>query len=512
MGTWSNRGGGPRPSHAPRHGERLLSREQVDDLIRRECARADRSGREFSLVLFRLTRSLVKGAGGGTGGAKGGGNRAGYAAARAAMRLARTMVRRARGIDDVGWFNDRFLCAVLPDTTPHGARVFADSVSEMMTRHGPKPLSVVYSYPGGWFASADGQAGQAKQDDAPHAALDRHGNGNGHSNGNGNGNGHHPRNGNGNGIDHGVNGLELTLVPAAAISEAYAGNGNGNGNGHGNGHSNGNGNGHSNGHGNGNGNGHSNGNGHGHVADALAAPRVEQRARLERGDLMPFFLDGLATGLEQPGLPAASVRDLLVRPLPVWKRVLDVLGAVVALMLFAPLLIVAALGIRVTSKGPVIFRQKRAGLGGRPFTIYKFRTMHVNAEAEQAALRTVNEQDGPAFKLKNDPRVFGWGKFLRKTSIDELPQLWNVLKGDMSLVGPRPLPVAESDACAAWQKRRLDVTPGLTCIWQIKGRSTVTFAEWVRMDVAYIRRRTPLHDLLILLKTVPAVLLRKGAK
>jgi lipopolysaccharide/colanic/teichoic acid biosynthesis glycosyltransferase len=168
--------------------------------------------------------------------------------------------------------------------------------------------------------------------------------------------------------------------------------------------------------------------------------------------------------------------------------------------------------IKLTSTGPVIFAQPRAGLGGKPFMIYKFRTMCVGAEAQQAMLRAKNEQDGPAFKIKDDPRVTTIGKFLRKTSIDELPQLWNVLLGDMTLVGPRPLPVKESDACEGWQRRRLDVTPGLTCIWQVKGRSRVSFAEWVRMDVAYIRRRTFWHDLVILAQTVPAVLLRRGAR
>ncbi len=129
--------------------------------------------------------------------------------------------------------------------------------------------------------------------------------------------------------------------------------------------------------------------------------------------------------------------------------------------------------------------------------------MCVDAEAKKQALRARSEQDGPAFKLKHDPRVTGIGRLLRKTSLDELPQLWNVLRGDMSLVGPRPLPVDEQDGAERWQQTRLDVTPGLTCIWQIKGRSTVTFAEWVRMDVSYIRRRTIWHDVKILAQTVP---------
>ena len=138
--------------------------------------------------------------------------------------------------------------------------------------------------------------------------------------------------------------------------------------------------------------------------------------------------------------------------------------------------------------------------------------MVTDAEARKRELRKFSEQDGPAFKLTNDPRITRIGKFLRKTSIDELPQLWNIVRGEMSMVGPRPLPVDEANGCEQWQRRRLDVTPGLTCIWQVKGRSSVTFAEWVRMDVEYIRRRTFFHDLSLLLQTVPAVLMRRGAR
>ena len=143
--------------------------------------------------------------------------------------------------------------------------------------------------------------------------------------------------------------------------------------------------------------------------------------------------------------------------------------------------------------------------------MYKFRSMVVDAESLQKALLAQSEQDGPAFKMRNDPRITGIGHFIRKTSIDELPQLWNVLRGDMSLVGPRPLPCHESDACTPWQRRRLDVTPGLTCIWQVYGRSRVTFAEWMRMDLIYGRSRGLLHDLKLLIKTIPAVLFRRGA-
>ena len=183
-----------------------------------------------------------------------------------------------------------------------------------------------------------------------------------------------------------------------------------------------------------------------------------------------------------------------------------------ALLIFSPILAIIAIAIKITSPGPVIFTQKRAGLGGRAFDIYKFRSMCTDAEARKKELMAMNEQDGPAFKIKADPRVTRIGKFIRSTSLDELPQLWNVIRGEMSLVGPRPLPMDEAGAAEQWQHRRLEVTPGLTCIWQIKGRSRVTFDEWVRMDIGYIRRRTILHDLAIIFQTIPAVLLRRGAR
>lgn len=212
------------------------------------------------------------------------------------------------------------------------------------------------------------------------------------------------------------------------------------------------------------------------------------------------------------GQAVYALESLFARPLPLWKRALDIAGASAGLALLAPLLGAVALGVRLTSPGPVFFAQQRSGLGGKRFAMYKFRTMVADAEARQAELMALNEQDGPAFKLTRDPRVTPLGRILRKLSIDELPQLWNVLRGEMSLVGPRPLPCRESAGCAVWQRRRLDVTPGLTCIWQVRGRSAVSFDEWVRMDLSYIRRRTLPHDLRLIAATVPAVLLGRGGK
>ena len=217
-------------------------------------------------------------------------------------------------------------------------------------------------------------------------------------------------------------------------------------------------------------------------------------------------------GVGRTSRPATGpLEPLFHRPVSPWKRLADIAGASVGLLLVLPLLPFVALAIKLTSRGPVFFKQRRAGWGGRPFMMWKFRTMVADAEARKAGLMARNEQDGPAFKMKSDPRITRVGKFLRGTSIDELPQLWNVLVGDMSLVGPRPLPCREADGCEPWQRRRLDVIPGLTCIWQVRGRSSVSFADWVRMDVEYIENQSIGADLKLILMTVPAMVLRKGA-
>jgi lipopolysaccharide/colanic/teichoic acid biosynthesis glycosyltransferase len=202
---------------------------------------------------------------------------------------------------------------------------------------------------------------------------------------------------------------------------------------------------------------------------------------------------------------------LLIEPLPTWKRALDVVGAITGLALLAPVLLLVSVAVKATSRGPVLFRQWRAGRGGQPFLIYKFRSMAADAAARHTDLMALNEQDGPAFKLRRDPRVTPLGRVLRATSLDELPQLWNVLRGEMSLVGPRPLPCHESNACLPWQRRRLDVTPGLTCIWQVHGRSRVTFNEWMRMDLRYTASRSVKQDLKLLAQTVWAVVRGTGA-
>jgi exopolysaccharide biosynthesis polyprenyl glycosylphosphotransferase len=195
----------------------------------------------------------------------------------------------------------------------------------------------------------------------------------------------------------------------------------------------------------------------------------------------------------------------------VLKRVFDVVVSGVALVAALPILLAAAAAIKLTSPGPVIFRQKRSGMNGRVFTLYKFRTMVANAEALKGDLQTRNEMDGPVFKIKNDPRVTRVGRVLRKLSIDELPQLWNVLRGDMSIVGPRPPIPTEVEKYERWQRRRLSMRPGITCIWQVSGRNTVDFKRWMEMDLEYIDNWSLALDLKILLKTIPAVLSSRGA-
>jgi exopolysaccharide biosynthesis polyprenyl glycosylphosphotransferase len=191
------------------------------------------------------------------------------------------------------------------------------------------------------------------------------------------------------------------------------------------------------------------------------------------------------------------------------KNVLDVSMAALGIVLLSPVLLTVALLVRLTSKGPVIFRQTRCGLGGRKFVLYKFRSMIEDAEESRQQLEHLNLMSGPVFKARNDPRVIPIGRFLRKFSIDELPQLYNILRGDMSFVGPRPPIPQEVEKYERWQRRRLRMKPGLTCLWQVSGRNQIDFDEWMRMDLLYIDNWSLLLDFKIFLKTIPIVLLGK---
>lgn len=194
------------------------------------------------------------------------------------------------------------------------------------------------------------------------------------------------------------------------------------------------------------------------------------------------------------------------------KRLMDILISVLALVFFSPLMLLVAILIKLTSKGPVLFKQTRSGLKGRKFTLYKFRSMVTDAEHLQKQLFERNEMDGPVFKIKKDPRITRVGHILRKTSIDELPQFINVLKGDMSIVGPRPPLVKEVEKYEIWQRRRLSLKPGITCIWQVSGRNKIGFDEWMRMDMEYIDNWSLVLDLKILVRTFFVVLVGYGAE
>jgi len=194
------------------------------------------------------------------------------------------------------------------------------------------------------------------------------------------------------------------------------------------------------------------------------------------------------------------------------KRLLDIFISGIALLVFLPFIPIIATAIKLTSSGPVFFAQERIGLGKRRFRVYKFRTMVPEAEKKQAELESLNEVSGPVFKIKKDPRITPGGKILRRLSIDEVPQLFNVLKGDMSLVGPRPLPVRDYNSFSEdWHRRRFSVRPGITCLWQVSGRSSLPFERWMELDMEYIDKWSLWLDLKILAKTFPSVLRGSGA-
>jgi exopolysaccharide biosynthesis polyprenyl glycosylphosphotransferase len=194
------------------------------------------------------------------------------------------------------------------------------------------------------------------------------------------------------------------------------------------------------------------------------------------------------------------------------KRIIDTVFSAILLILLNPILLVAAVLIKCSSNGPILFRQERVGVNKRRFMILKFRTMVPNAEKMLAKLEESNEVPGPVFKIRKDPRITPIGKILRRTSIDELPQLFNVLKGDMSLVGPRPLPVRDYEGFSEdWQRRRFSVRPGITCLWQVSGRSSIPFEQWMKLDLQYLDEWSLWLDMKILARTVSAVLKGSGA-
>ena len=249
-------------------------------------------------------------------------------------------------------------------------------------------------------------------------------------------------------------------------------------------------------------------------------PQIQQAIRTCERFGVPFALPAQQFRLERAraAVPSAVSDGYLhyvnhdPRPYQrAMKRLFDIFAAAAALLVLGPLLLAVAALVKLTSRGPIFFKQQRVGLHGRPFHMFKFRTMVVNAEALKAQLARQNEQTGPVFKIKNDPRITFIGRFLRKHSIDELPQLINVLRGDMSVVGPRPPVPSEVAQYEGWQQRRLSVRPGLTCIWQVSGRNQISFKEWMFLDMRYIDHWSLFEDLSLILKTFPVVLTGRGA-
>ena len=203
---------------------------------------------------------------------------------------------------------------------------------------------------------------------------------------------------------------------------------------------------------------------------------------------------------------------LTIRSSVFFKRMMDIVLSVLAVILGSPIFLITALLVKVTSPGPIIFSQVRVGRYGRHFKFYKFRSMYIDAEARKAELLKLNESgDGVIFKMKRDPRITPIGRFIRKFSIDELPQLFNVIVGDMSLVGPRPPLPSEVRTYTLEERKRLNITPGITCLWQVSGRSELPFSKQIALDKEYIASRSAWKDFLILLKTIPAILTGRGA-
>jgi exopolysaccharide biosynthesis polyprenyl glycosylphosphotransferase len=217
------------------------------------------------------------------------------------------------------------------------------------------------------------------------------------------------------------------------------------------------------------------------------------------------FVPGQSVPLFELGPPVFEGIDFAL------KRAFDIVGSTLLLALLSPLLLAITLAVRLTSRGPILFNSMRRGIGQRPFACLKFRTMHTDAEQRQADLEELNEASGALFKIRNDPRLTPVGQILRRFSLDELPQLINVLRGEMSLVGPRPLPERDYEMLADWHRKRYLVLPGITGLWQVSGRSELDFDELVHLDFIYLEHWSLALDLTILLKTIPAVITRRGA-
>ena len=475
------------PASLRRGLDALLTQEAVAGVLSRERARSDRTGRPFTMVVFQIPPDALS--------------------LRSIHRLALTALNRARITDDVGWFGNDSIAALLPETAVEGARTFARAVLAAMHSHLPDLRYTIYVYPSDWYGThaantPPGESGirtagtenNVTTSDAAASAR------------------RHPVPATPPVVPSSSSARFTTPAEPADPSTGPLAL-------HSADHS-----------------VRPDRSGWSTQPDAASSALETMSPLLASNPLSPVteFSDlsdsdiallpaeeseernaEIALALS-PSLPLADsaalpMEPLFLRPLPAWKRAIDLVGASFGLLAATPVLLAAAIAIKLTDRGPIFFIQKRAGLGGKPFDMYKLRSMYMDAEARKQELMHLNERTGPVFKIANDPRVTRVGRFIRKTSIDELPQFLNVLKGDMSLVGPRPPTLDEVEKYQLWHRRRLEVTPGITCIWQVFGRSVnVSFEDWVRMDAQYVRTWGFWQDLKLILGTIPAVILQRG--
>ena len=357
---------------------RVRSAREFASILNRERDRTDRTGQEFSLVVFETGSGSRRSA--------------------AVRNFVAILAQRIHSTDDIGWLEDGRIAAALPHTLPDGAWKFVENVRRALGENGSATDCTVYAYPSRWITRTGGESAQGGPSDKPSPSQ-----------------------------------------------------------------------------------------------QGIPSPKMNHSS-IESGG---------------PAQPLGVLGPHFLQPIPFWKRVIDVVGSLVAMILLSPVALLVALFIKIASPGPLIFRQERVGYLGRRFTLWKFRTMHVNADTavHQKHLQELMASGKEMTKLDNgkDHRIIPFGSIFRATGIDELPQLVNVLLGEMSLVGPRPCLPYEADGFLPWQMRRFDAVPGLTGLWQVSGKNRTTFREMMALDVRYARKPALPLDVKIFLKTVPAI-------
>jgi lipopolysaccharide/colanic/teichoic acid biosynthesis glycosyltransferase len=388
------------PKHTKKQGSVHLA-EELHAILEREKARADRNAHQFSFIIFNLNNKTAGGS------------------SFQASSLTNILVNRIRWTDEAGWFDNKCLCVVLPDTSNIGARKFADSVLQMLSAKSDTPDYTIYTYPSESFPGGNGHSKQLRFKD---------------------------------------------ICPQweRGTLEDYS---------------------------------------------TLADNDEPDRDSIDKKVLMDDTALGDITLEAESNLP-------FFQPGPIWKRAFDILGSIAALIILSPLFVFVSLLIKAVSKGPVFFKQQRIGYKGKPFIMLKFRTMKVNADAaehKEYVTKLINgakngDADKPMTKLSSHRERIRFGRILRKMCIDELPQLFNVLRGDMSLVGPRPALSYEVEEYLSWHYDRFNAIPGMTGLWQVSGKNRLSFNEMVRLDIRYSRELSFGLDVKILLKTPFAII------